>query len=91
MSIPPSIGDRPIHEARLSIVDYHVSLEARRHAGHVTCRPSLAYCPLTVRFGVFIEPSKQDEITLKFSKYSKPLLNDVTGSEGLEDDFLVKM
>jgi len=42
-------------------------------------------------FGVFLEPSKRDGITLRFSKYFNPLSNYITGREGGVDDFLVKM
>jgi len=52
---------------------------------------SLASWNCPVRFVVFLEPSKLDEMTLRLSKQSKQLSNDVTGSKGGVDDFLVKM
>jgi len=42
-------------------------------------------------FGVFLELSKLDDMTLRCSKFSNLSSNDVTGSEGGVDDSLVKM
>jgi len=52
---------------------------------------SVACWNFLLRFGVYLEASKRDGMTLRFSKYSNPLSNYVTGSKGGVDDFLVKM
>jgi len=51
---------------------------------------SVARRNFPLRFGGFLEPSKPDEMALRFSKKSNPLSNYLTGSEGGVDDFVVE-
>jgi len=57
-------------------------------AARVFTKISVSRYIFQMRFGVFIEPSKLDEMTLRFSKYSNRLSNDVTGN-GDELDALI--
>jgi len=71
--------------------DFIRALEQINHrtAGGARAAPTLVfldYLSCSPRFGVFLESSKRDGMTLRFSKQSNSLSNYVTGSEGGEDD-----